>query len=137
VLFSVETWSYDFGPSRFTQVVTLEGGRIVRIERGSYGHATGEPRPARIDVARCEPAALDVGDTKLDVLALCGEPFSIDRRREEVVVVAAEGALPQTTAAVEVEVWTFNFGRRRLLRVVELVDGKVTRVESGGYGYGE
>jgi hypothetical protein len=35
----VETWTYDFGPSRFAMLVTLEDGLVVRVERASYGYA--------------------------------------------------------------------------------------------------
>jgi hypothetical protein len=135
---TVETWSYDFGPNGFTYVVTLDAGKIVRIERGGYGYAAEPPRPARIDAARCDPERLDLGDTKLEVLAECGEPSAADLRREEIAVGApgGDGIVGQTFTR-EVEVWTYDFGKRRFLRVVELADGKVVRVDTGGYGYGE
>lgn len=134
----VETWSYDFGPKQFTYTVTLDGGRILRIERGGYGYAGEQPRAAKIDAARCDPARLDVGDTKLDVLSECGEPFSVDVRREEWLVGTADGeGSVARTATREIEVWTYDFGPRQLLRMLELEDGKVTRIDTGGYGYGE
>ena len=135
---TVETWSYDFGPEQFTYSVTLDGGRIVRIERGGYGYGSAALRPAKIDAARCDPARLDVGDAKLDLLAKCGEPFSVDVRREEWLVGSPEtdGSFVRT-ATRESEVWIYDFGPRQFLRVLELEDGKVTRVDTGGYGYGE
>jgi hypothetical protein len=35
------------------------------------------------------------------------------------------------------EVWTYNFGPNRFQQLVVLENGRVTRVDSGGYGYGE
>ena len=34
----VEVWTYDFGPQRFIQYVTIEAGVVVRIETGKYGY---------------------------------------------------------------------------------------------------
>jgi hypothetical protein len=34
----VEIWTYNFGPQRFVQRITIEGGRIKRIESLGYGH---------------------------------------------------------------------------------------------------
>lgn len=34
----VEVWTYDFGPQRFLQHVTIEAGVVVRIETGKYGY---------------------------------------------------------------------------------------------------
>jgi hypothetical protein len=38
----VEVWTYDFGPQRLLQYVTLEQGVVVRIESGKYGHKQAE-----------------------------------------------------------------------------------------------
>ena len=34
----VDEWVYDFGPQRFLQHLTFEGGLLVAIRSGSYGH---------------------------------------------------------------------------------------------------
>jgi Protein of unknown function (DUF2845) len=34
----VEEWVYDFGKQRFLQYLTFEGGRLIRIKTGEYGH---------------------------------------------------------------------------------------------------
>ncbi len=34
----VEVWTYDFGPQQLVQHVTLEDGRVILIESGSYGY---------------------------------------------------------------------------------------------------
>ena len=32
-----ELWRYDFGPTRFVQLLNFKGGVLVRIEEGEYG----------------------------------------------------------------------------------------------------
>ena len=34
----VEVWTYDFGPLRLIQYLTFEGGRLVNVQSGNYGH---------------------------------------------------------------------------------------------------
>lgn len=34
----VDEWVYDFGPRRFLQHLTFEGGLLVAVRSGSYGH---------------------------------------------------------------------------------------------------
>jgi hypothetical protein len=34
----VEIWTYNFGPQRFVQRITIDDGRIKRIESLGYGH---------------------------------------------------------------------------------------------------
>jgi hypothetical protein len=34
----VQIWTYNFGPRRFVQRITIEDGRIKRIESLGYGH---------------------------------------------------------------------------------------------------
>ena len=137
----VETWSYDFGPRRFTQIATIENGRVARIERGSYGYADGGAAgPRGVPVSACDPAVLDEGDTKLDVLAQCGEPATADAWEEErgyaVIEPEAVAAFGESFTVLH-EAWVYNFGPRRLVRLVHFENGKVTKVETGSYGYGE
>lgn len=162
---TVETWTYNFGPRRFTSVVTLEGGRVVRVERGGYGYdLPGAGGPAFIPRARCDYLALREGDRAFDLLARCGEPASRDvavvTRR---VAVLAREAVPgrrepgeapgperrrergpggaaiveEAADTVTVEVWAYDFGPQVLVRLVELEDGVVTRVDTAGHGYSQ
>jgi hypothetical protein len=39
VVVTVEVWTYDFGRSQFLRFVRFEGGKVVRVETGSYGYA--------------------------------------------------------------------------------------------------
>jgi Protein of unknown function (DUF2845) len=137
VILTVEEWTYDFGPSALVQFVTLEGGRIVWIESGGYGHLREAARPTEpLPRAPCEPAVIDVGDRKLELLLECGEPVTADRRRERRAVTTrfAHEATGESVT-VEVEVWAYNFGPNRLTELVTIVDGWVVKVERGSYGY--
>ena len=128
----VEEWTYDFGPRSFVQVVTLVNGRIVRIERGSYGYQDGATKPVRIPRARCDPGAFHEGDGKLDLLERCGEPAAIDTW-EEPGAVYVPGRVVQTSM-VRVEVWTYDLGPNQFVRFVRLENGRVARVTTGSYG---
>jgi Protein of unknown function (DUF2845) len=120
---AIERWTYNFGPERFLQVVSLQGGRIIRIERGTYGYpnvdSARDADHPMIPRATCEPDAVHVGDRTFDVLAKCGEPFSRDLR----------------PGHADVEVWTYDFGPESFIRFMDFRDGTLIRVRSGGYGY--
>jgi hypothetical protein len=134
----VERWTYNFGPDRFIQIVTLAGGKVRHVEHGGYGYPPERLRPGpTAGPSRCEPD-LRLGDTTLDVLAKCGEPALRDRRDEQraVLLDAAGGeARVARTATVAVETWTYDLGPDRLLVIATLEDGKVVSLDRGGYGY--
>jgi hypothetical protein len=134
---TVDAWTYDPGPNEFVHVVTLEGGRITAIERASYGYAKDPARaPASLPVARCESRVIRVGDRTLDLLARCGDPATVDRRRERrAVAFQAAGLTAGEFVSVELEVWAYNFGPNRFTALVTIEDGKVISVDRGSYGY--
>jgi hypothetical protein len=39
ILVPYEIWTYNFGPRRFIQRITIEGGRIRSIEGAGYGYS--------------------------------------------------------------------------------------------------
>jgi hypothetical protein len=134
----VNRWTYDFGPGRFLQFVTLENGKIVAVERGSYGSATAPPRPQRVSVARCDPQrSFHVGDSAYEVLSRCGEPASRDFKQmgRQISAAGAEGIVYRDAALIDIETWTYNFGARALQRRLEFVDGKLAEIATGTYGY--
>ena len=139
VTFRVERWTYNFGPQRFLQFVTLEMGRVVSVERGGYGYARDQLRPPSgpLGRARCDQQAFRLGDSSFDVLSRCGEPAL---REDKQVTSSAYGPLGAGqvvggTAGSAVEVWTYNFGPRNFIRHLEFVNGTLVRIETGGYGY--
>lgn len=134
---TVERWTYDFGPQAFLMFVTVEGGKIVAVDRGGYGYRPGDGPPVPLRRATCAPAQLHVGDAKLDLLSRCGEPALAERRDDLLRVTAVvEGGLRVTREVPVVsEVWTYDFGPQVLVRFVFLEDGIVARVETGRHGY--
>ncbi len=138
VVAPVEIWTYDLGRNRFTQLVRIVKGKIVSIERGGYGYAEERPPPQRPRKATCDPAALAEGKLKHEILAACGEPAVVDAWQEGVAVVrpAGDGAVVAESVTRTIERFTYDFGPNRLVRYVQIEDGKATRVESGSYGYG-
>jgi hypothetical protein len=136
----VEEWSYDFGPSAFTYLVRLENGRIVALERGSYGHRQDAPpertRPPR---ASCDENAVREGDSKLDVLSRCGEPAVADAwdEAEGETTGDGQGLVAGRSTTYRMERWTYDFGRNHFLRFVRLENGRVVKVSTGNYGYAD
>jgi len=134
-----ERWTYDFGPSAFVHVVTLEVGLVTAIERGGHGREAGQPRPepAEVTRARCDLSdGFKVGDSVSDVLARCGVPATRDQTVRQVGVDPQAGSsLPVQVTTVRVDVLTYDFGPRAYARRLEFEDGRLARVVTGGYGY--
>ena len=138
----IEEWTYDFGPSSFVQVVTLENGRVRNVERLGYGHARdARPVPVRIRRATCSDlVGIDEGDGKLDVLARCGEPAVRDAWEETRAVYVhgrREGLATAESTTVQLETWTYDLGRNRFVQFVTFENGRVVRIRSGTYGYAD
>ncbi len=133
---TTEKWTYDFGPQQFLMFVTVDGGKIVAIDRGGYGYVRPEEPSVPIRRATCETNALHVGDAKVDLLARCGEPALMEMRLDDLALADPHGGLLGGRAAPrEVEVWTYDFGPQSFVRFVILADGVVVRIETGGRGY--
>lgn len=81
---------------------------------------------------RCDGRLVERGDHSFQVRERCGEPFWIDAYTE-VFIVGEHGPLEQR-AERAVEAWYYNFGSNRLLRRLLLVDDRVVREDSLGYG---
>ncbi len=139
VLSPVDVWTYDFGRNRFMHLVRLVRGRIASIERGGYGYADEAPWRGRPTKATCDPAVLGEGKLVLEILSRCGEPTVKDEWEEEIAaVVPVDGQVVLTSTAYRtIAIWTYDFGPNMLVRYVRVEDGKVTRVETGSYGYGQ
>lgn len=131
-----ERWTYDFGPSRFVMYATLEGGKVVSFERGSYGYdASRSGGAVAVRRARCAPEAFHVGDSTYDVLSRCGDPASADGREELRAIEIANGTLE--SRMVIVEVWVYDFGPQTFTRLLEFENGKLVKIEAGSWGYSQ
>jgi hypothetical protein len=139
---TVERWTYDFGPSRFLQVVTLSGGRVSTVERGGYGHGAATQASATIRRASCDHLSFREGEPSSEVLLRCGPPATRDEQvvTEVAAVTTGDGAGPGVVVdAVRstrlIETWTYDFGPSVLVRVLTLHDGVLRKVETAGHGY--
>ncbi len=106
---------------------------------------------------RCQSRLVSEGDPQAKVLRFCGEPTSVQRRviyrsgipsgwanrdfstRDSELGVSRQELLIHQRSFVEVlvEEWTYNFGPRKLMRVVVFENGLVRDVIRLGYGYVE
>ncbi len=82
------------------------------------------PADARL---RCGGGLVQTGDRTWDVERECGEP---DLRETLNYTVAPDGTLWS-----RVERWYYNHGPQQLIRMVDIRDGRVQSISSGGYGF--
>lgn len=125
----LEEWVYDFGPRRLIRVLTFRHNVLQAVEQGGYG--TGFPSKA--DPTCSDGQRFSVGDSEFETLRRCGPPASRSRREVELRQ-PLEGTL-EKRVLVSVEEWTYNFGPRRLMHVLEFRDGRIARIEARGYGF--
>ncbi len=122
---TIETWVYNFGPSRFMERLELRDGRVTRIE--TLGRGYRMPRTGHTG------RLVRLRDTRAQVLAKWGEPTrrQRERQRQTSSVYVPSGALAVgRVRLVEVESWTYDWGPRRFVRRVVFEDGLVVRVET-------
>lgn len=126
---TVEEWTYDFGPSRFTRIITLRNGKVSDIRSGNYGYGRGAAPQQR----ECTEQVVSIGDAKSDVAAKCGEPSLKDVHQEELRERLSSGEVRKTF--VVVEEWTYNLGPNRFTRILTFRNNKLVDIRTGGYGY--
>lgn len=101
--------------------------------------------PAAADGMSCGNRLISKGDSLYQVRSVCGEPDDARRRvetrteRRRVRVPCQHGAAQcertvEHSTDVVVDEWTYDFGRRRFLRFLTFVDGRLAAVQTGGYG---
>lgn len=99
---------------------------------------------------RCRSSLVDIGDIKEDVIAICGEPKSIDTHIERRAIVNSvgqtqsngntafvfpstyvnQGQQQYTEIEVVVEEWVYDFGRTHFQQYLRFENGRLTDVES-------
>ncbi len=118
----VEEWYYDFGPQRLVRMLRFRNGRLVSVETGSYSFSD------YVD-GRCDAYDIDPGLSKFELIVRCGEPDYreawTEYRSDRV------GTVLTQPVAVRVDEWVYTFGSNRLIRYVTLVNGRITKVETG------
>lgn len=137
---AAERWTYNRGALAFLQHVVVEGGVVRSVESGRRGLDPAAVSPVVFQRGRCNPQLdLVVGMSSFEVVGKCGEPAVRDVRYVETMV---STRLPGTELVTEtwvageaVESWVYDFGPQAFTRRLELVNGVLVRVKSGGYGY--
>jgi hypothetical protein len=92
------------------------------------------------DSLRCGSRLASTGDTKYKVLQVCGKPADV----------SLIGSMPQPRLwftgfrfhfldppyqYVPIEVWTYNFGPNKLLRLLRFEGDELMEIRTDGYGY--
>jgi hypothetical protein len=157
-LLHIEEWTYNFGSRRFIQYLTFVNGKLKKIEDGPKG--TDRATLSGSSLSRCGQL-VDKGDRKIEVIIKCGDPYSIEYFWEEQFSTVSsavrirkvpqfkrdgkrykrdykfirERIYEQNRKLINIEEWTYNFGPRRFLYFINFENGKVTKVEDGGYGF--
>ncbi len=127
-IITIDEWTYNPGPDRLMRVITFRNGRLTDIRETGYGTAGSSGK-----TDSCADHSPDRGATRAEVRELCGEPFSRDERKEEIV--DAVDADTRKKTIVTIEEWTYNYGPSKFLRIFSFTNGKLTDVSTGGYGY--
>jgi hypothetical protein len=92
--------------------------------------------PTSAQAMRCGTHLINRGDTRLELVARCGQPTDVARRVEESTLGGSDGhGFAARTLTVVVESWDYNFGPSRLMRRVELRDGIISAIQTLGQGY--
>jgi hypothetical protein len=90
---------------------------------------------ASADSMRCGTKLMTDGDPMDKVEALCGPPAAVERRE----ILRPYGFHRNITyfspVEVSVELWTYNFGPRKLMYRLRFEDGLLVDVATLGYGY--
>jgi hypothetical protein len=126
---TVDEWTYDLGSNRLMRTLTFHDGLLVNIRTGGYG---GNAKRTTGD----RPALVSVGDTKALVLMRLGDPtYTEQYQKIRTVFVGRHGESLQKT--VSVDVFTYDLGPKRLVRILTFENGKLVRKRTGGRGQGQ
>lgn len=124
----ITEWVYDFGPTRFIQVLVFEHDTLRHIRQGSYG----KRGPVDGQVSLPESRKVQRGDTKYEVLVKLGQP--VHEARREVEQARRLSGSEVFVEKIVVDEWTFDLGPNRFIRMVRFHNGRVVEIEHGGYG---
>jgi len=92
--------------------------------------------PASAFAMRCGTHLIERGDTRLELLARCGEPTDISRSVEEhTIAFRGDNEAVARTVRVVVDSLLYNFGPTRLMRRVDVRDGVISSISTAGTGF--
>ena len=102
---------------------------------------------AHADGMRCGTKLVSDGDSTFEVRSTCGDPHAVDRRteyrtvRDWIATPCAQvngrmhcGFVMERTVEVTLDQWTYDFGPHQFVRYLVFEQGRLLRVETGGYG---
>lgn len=100
------------------------------------------------DAMRCSGKLIHLGDPADKLLTACGPPTSVDEWEEERITYFNTPPPPDQYRAFEhdgkgyrvrrfvrIELWTYNKGPNRFIEYVRIENGKILKIDNGGYGY--
>ena len=112
-------WYYNFGPRQLMRRLVFRDGLLLREDTLGYGvNEIGDD---------CNPNRQLDGLSAGELVARCGEPAS--RRSETDTIVRRPTPGVEQWRDQRREEWIYDFGERRFVRVVRLIDGRVTGVD--------
>ncbi len=88
---------------------------------------------------RCSNRVISTGSTQAEVANFCGDPAQVEHKT--IYNTVAGGApsflngVAQTSAEIQVDIWTYNFGPNKLMQRIRFEDGVVVHIESLNYGF--
>ena len=85
---------------------------------------------AHADSLDCGTRIISSGDSKVEVLLKCGEPFFQEVVGERKIVRRWMG-IYMGSKTVLIEKWTYNLGSNRFLRILTFEGGELKKIETG------
>jgi hypothetical protein len=90
---------------------------------------------------RCGSDLVSEGSTTFELTQRCGSPVSVERVEGRTANQAAYdargnfiGLIPQSISD-PYEIWTYNFGPSNFIARIIIRNGRIFKIEQGGYGY--
>jgi hypothetical protein len=86
----------------------------------------------------CSGRLISLGHMPWEVQAICGDPAQIEDSFEVILKPVhdrAGHATDHIPIAVPKSVWIYNFGPTRFIYLLTFREGKLVKIETGGYGH--
>ena len=124
----IEEWLYNFGPTRLLRILTFQNGTLKEVRTAGHGYVSNS-RPEN----RLNPAVIQTGDAKSEVIAHWGEPDTVDDFYEERIARRTPDQVYRI--GVQISEWTYNPGRNAFIRILRFENGRLREIVTGERGY--